>query len=71
MPARDGTGPNGEGPRTGRGFGDCMSSTKETSTEEDKPEPQRGRGLGPCGQGLGRGFRRGQGRGLRRNFKKQ
>jgi hypothetical protein len=23
MPAGDGTGPNGEGPRTGRGAGDC------------------------------------------------
>jgi hypothetical protein len=25
MPAGDGTGPNGEGPRTGRGAGDCGS----------------------------------------------
>ena len=27
MPAGDGTGPNGEGPRTGRGAGDCEPGT--------------------------------------------
>ncbi len=41
MPARDGTGPLGRGPLTGRG-------------------------LGPCGRGLG--FRRGSGRGFGRGF---
>ena len=38
MPAQDGTGPNGQGPMTGRG-------------------------LGPCGGGMRRGFGRGFGRG--------
>ena len=28
MPNRDGTGPNGEGPRTGRCRGDCEDSSK-------------------------------------------
>jgi hypothetical protein len=27
MPARDGTGPRGQGPRTGRGLGNCASSS--------------------------------------------
>jgi len=32
MPRGDGTGPNGDGPKTGRGLGDCSGS----STEEDE-----------------------------------
>lgn len=53
MPARDGTGPEGRGPLTGRGFGPC---------EGDRPRfvgrrPRFGRGLGPCGRGLARGWR--------------
>jgi hypothetical protein len=49
MPNRDGTGPEGKGPRTGRQVGRCEDA-----------EPVAGRGLGPCGRGLGygRGFRR-------------
>lgn len=39
MPRQDGTGPNGQGPMTGRG-------------------------LGPCGSGMRRGFGRGFGRGM-------
>ena len=39
MPRQDGTGPNGQGPMTGRG-------------------------IGPCGGGLRRGFGRGLGRGF-------
>ena len=46
MPGRDGTGPLGLGPRTGRG-------------------------MGPCGRGLGRGFRGGFGRGYGRNAQMQ
>ncbi len=50
MPNKDGTGPEGKGPRTGRQLGNCKNA-----------EPVRtGRGLGPCGQGkrrnLGRRF---------------
>jgi hypothetical protein len=49
MPNRDKTGPQGKGPRTGRGLGDCKD-------EENLPE--RGRGLGQGkGRGLGRGPR--------------
>lgn len=37
MPNRDRTGPEGKGPRTGRGAGSCP--------------PVRRKGLGPCGDG--------------------
>lgn len=51
MPNRDKTGPEGKGPMTGRGAGDC----------NDKParpaRPRDGRGTG-----LGVGARRGRGR---------
>ena len=51
MPNRDGTGPEGKGPRTGRQMGNCKDA-----------KPVAGRGLGPRGAGLGRG----RGLGLRR-----
>ncbi|MFW5705209.1 MAG: DUF5320 domain-containing protein [Nanoarchaeota archaeon] len=44
MANRDGTGPQGEGPRTGRGLGNCSGA-----------ENGAGRGFG-CGFGRGRGF---------------
>jgi len=31
MPARDGTGPSGQGSRTGRGMGNCVSTKESTS----------------------------------------
>jgi hypothetical protein len=43
MPNRDKTGPTGQGPSTGRGFGPCGSGL--------------GRGFG-CGRGFGRGLGR-------------
>ena len=46
MPNRDGTGPEGKGPRTGRQMGNCTGA---------KPV---GRGLGPCGRGMQRGLGR-------------
>jgi len=49
MPNRDGTGPEGKGPRTGRGLGNCGNNTARNNLS---------------GQGLGRGLGRGQGRGL-------
>ncbi|MCX6818398.1 MAG: DUF5320 domain-containing protein [Candidatus Aenigmarchaeota archaeon] len=49
MPSGDGTGPMGMGPKTGRQMGKCEGA-----------EPV-GRGLGPCGRGLARGFGRGFG----------
>lgn len=47
MPRFDGTGPQGKGPKTGRGMGSCV---------EDKTKPVpfgRGRGLG---RGFGQGY---------------
>ena len=57
MPYRDGTGPEGKGPRTGRGLGNCA----DNETKTDNTAPARGFGLG-----LGRG--RGAGRGLGRGW---
>lgn len=48
MPGGDGTGPRGQGSRTGRGLGNCPPSS----------------GAGRTSFGLGGGFGRGQGRGL-------
>lgn len=44
MPNRDGTGPEGKGPKTGRGMGKCAG---------DNPRPNIGRGRG-IGRGDGR-----------------
>ncbi len=52
MPRFDGTGPEGKGPRTGRGAGNCGSNTEQVSN--------RGYGSGrntQAGFGRGRGFR--------------
>ncbi len=46
MPNKDGTGPEGKGPRTGRGMGPCVDS-KQQGTDN---RPRRGQG-----QGMGRG----------------
>jgi hypothetical protein len=52
MPFNDGTGPNGQGPRTGRGMGNCAG----------QGGVERGRGLGHGrGRGRGRGVNAGQG----------
>ncbi|MFH2040719.1 MAG: DUF5320 domain-containing protein [Chloroflexota bacterium] len=50
MPYRDGTGPLGQGSRTGRGFGNCVG--------QDGVGRLSGLGLGRrgAGRGLGRGF---------------
>ncbi|MBU0958100.1 MAG: DUF5320 domain-containing protein [Nanoarchaeota archaeon] len=55
MPNKDGTGPEGKGPKTGRQMGPCEDT-----------KPVAGRQMGPCGQGLGRG-RRAFGVGQRKN----
>jgi len=54
MPARDGTGPMGQGPMTGRGMGFCTGARSNN---------YYGYGYG-CGRGFGRGMglRRGYGR---------
>lgn len=48
MPGFDHTGPNGDGPRTGRGLGDCKPNDN-SSSNNDRP-----RGRGPHGRGKGR-----------------
>ena len=39
MANRDGTGPNGKGPRTGRGLGDCPKA--DTPQAQTQPRPRR------------------------------
>jgi len=58
MPGGDRTGPEGKGPRTGRGMGPCGSGSGRG----------RGRGAGRgTGRGLGLGYRRGlRGGGMRK-----
>ena len=51
MPNKDGTGPEGRGPRTGRGLGNCAPQKDELT---DIPMPRRGFGRGR------KGFRRGR-----------
>ena len=56
MPARDNTGPTGQGPMTGRGAGRCASDNINNA-----PGFGRGRGAGRgmgCGMGRGQGFGR-------------
>jgi len=62
MPSGDRTGPEGFGPRTGRGFGYCNGYDTPGYT---KGMPRGGRGYARgAGRGLGRGF----GLGRRRGF---
>ncbi|MCX7695963.1 MAG: DUF5320 domain-containing protein [Caloramator sp.] len=42
MPRRDGTGPDGKGPRTGRGLGRCGNNQDNVQCRRDR----RGRGCG-------------------------
>ena len=57
MPYGDRTGPQGRGPRTGRGLGNCPPNSNQQNEGTDR---------GGYGQGFGRGF--GRGRGFRRRF---
>jgi hypothetical protein len=50
MPFRDGTGPSGQGPRTGRGAGNCAGQGGAGRFVG------RGFGRGGRGRGFGRGF---------------
>ena len=74
MPSLNRRGPNGEGPRTGRGLGRCNPQNKGKTDDEilrDRTENDsnqeifygRGRQLG---YGMGRGLCRGNGLGLGR-----
>jgi len=60
MPQKDGTGPNGEGPKTGREIGTCSSDSKKPS---ETKENSFGRGFG---RGRTQCSKRGQGKFQRR-----
>ena len=51
MPGLDRTGPQGQGPRTGRQMGKCAS--RETSTEKEQLTENTGKGKG-MGRGMGK-----------------
>lgn len=58
MPRGDNTGPNGQGPRTGRGLGYCNGYESPGYTK-DNGFQRGGRGYGRnAGQGRGMGYRR-------------
>jgi len=46
MPNLDGTGPKGEGPKTGRGQGRCGKNTNATSSQRRNRGVNKGRGFG-------------------------
>jgi hypothetical protein len=72
MPRGDRTGPQGQGPKTGRGLGPGGTGTEEILAPEENigffRRLGRGLGFGRAGQGrgIGRGQGRGQGRGRNR-----
>jgi len=45
MPFKDGTGPSGDGPRTGRGLGPCDSDVEQTDKHRPTYEERPRRGL--------------------------
>lgn len=55
MPNKDGMGPEGKGPRTGRGLGSCSPSDSE---QKENNSPRLRRNGEVCGRGLGRGRNR-------------
>lgn len=63
MPRLDGTGPEGKGPKTGRGLGDCDSKetvkTENPTTNADAPKNKNATRR-PFGR-IGRNFRDGTG----------
>lgn len=46
MPAKDGTGPNGQGPKTGRGLGNCKPNDSNKDVTGFNRGFGRGRGFG-------------------------
>lgn len=68
MPGLDKTGPKGEGPGTGGGFGQCKPEDKKKGKEPvGRGQGGPGRGMGPGG---GRGPCGGRGPGRKRWIKK-
>ena len=62
MPRGDATGPDGQGPKTGRGLGKCGKGTRNNPSQGSQGGMGSGRG-GGRGQGQSRGGGRGQGQG--------
>lgn len=72
---RNGTGPRGRGPMTGRGLGNCTRSADSERTEDEAGDflrsvgfngpgrTRRGQGRGGFGGGMGRGLGRGRAQG--------
>ena len=62
MPRGDRTGPQGQGPRTGRGLGPCGTENRENTGSGENVgffrRLGRGLGIGRGGQGRGRGRKR-------------
>ena len=68
MPRGDGTGPRGQGPKTGKGQGKCAPNNR-SSARQDKGGMGTGRGQGRgAGKGAGRGQGKGSGQGRGRQF---
>jgi hypothetical protein len=73
MPNMDKTGPQGKGPQTGRGLGNCNNTSTEALRPCGRPCGRvrgggMGRGTGAVA-GVGRGMSRGMGRGFNQNVK--
>ena len=56
MPRLDGTGPKGKGPKTGRGMGNCTTTTTKKSSTQKPVRRGMGRGNGRGQNGWPRGF---------------
>ncbi len=54
MPNKDGKGPQGKGPQTGRGAGNCATPKEVEDVKQENVQSSedcgQGRGLKPCGQ---------------------
>jgi hypothetical protein len=71
MPGLNHKGPQNEGPRTGRGLGDCNPRSSAPQQEEENTQrPGLANGMGRKrgnANGAGRGLGRGRGRGMNKN----
>lgn len=56
MPRRDGTGPNGEGPVTGRGFGPCNPNNQTQNQNFMRGQGRGGRSCRRMNTGFGKRF---------------
>ena len=67
MPRANRKGPEGMGPMTGRGLGNC-AGTRTPGFENEMATPRRGRGFNRSNGRFGRGFGNGFGRGAGHDF---